>query len=146
MYNYVCACVCVGTSIWKSEDNFQEYGLLSTWFILFLSFFLWCLAYFRFWTQKYIPQFHLPSWNKNAGITDVHHHIWLLRWTLGSKLRLWSFVVSVLPTEAFSRPLTVNFKWNSKTIPLGFGVCNSSSILYIKKYSNLLIWDISESR
>ena len=102
-------------------------------------FFLWCLAYFRFWTQKCISQSHLPSLNENVGITDVHNHIWLLRWTLGSKLRLWSFVASILPTEAFSRPLSVNLKWNSKTIPLGFRVCNSSGILSIKKYSNLLI-------
>lgn len=96
--------------IWSAVDIVHSVSL----------FFLWCLSYFRFWTQKYIPQSHLPFWNKNAGITDVHHHIWLLRWTLGSKLRLRSFVASILPTEAFSRPLTVNFKWNSKTIPLGF--------------------------
>lgn len=73
-------------------------------FIFSLFFFLWCLAGFRLWAQKHIPQSHLLSWNRNAGITDVHHHIWLLIWALGSKLRLWSSVASMFTRRTIHFP------------------------------------------
>lgn len=97
MHILVCMCVWGGHKCMKVRRQLS--GVRSVFHLVRSSslsfFFLWYLACFRLWAQKHIPQSHLLSWNRNAGITDVHHHIWLLIWALGSKLRLWSSVASM---------------------------------------------------